>query len=279
MSDRDTPSPGRITRRRALAGGLAMGAWAVCGSVGASEPRWVAKKQIGPFVCHSVRPIDEVSRDLDALRGLENEVRRVLGLRPCRETIDVLILGGQREHARLLEERHPTAPRRRALFVKQHGRSTVYAYAQDELAIDLRHECTHALLHGDLPMVPLWLDEGLAEYFEPAPLDRPRGPSHLNALRRDLLFGRMLSVGKLEKKYELVEMRGVDYRFAWGWAHFMLHGPREASEQLWEYLGDLRRGEDPGMLSDRLASRVTPLEERFADHFRHWPKVLRAAHA
>ena len=31
---------------------------------------------------------------------------------------------------------------------------------------DLRHECTHALLHAALPYVPLWLDEGLASLYE-----------------------------------------------------------------------------------------------------------------
>ncbi|GIT30210.1 MAG: hypothetical protein Ct9H300mP1_22560 [Planctomycetaceae bacterium] len=31
---------------------------------------------------------------------------------------------------------------------------------------DLRHEFTHGVLHSSLKRVPLWLDEGLAEYFE-----------------------------------------------------------------------------------------------------------------
>ena len=33
-------------------------------------------------------------------------------------------------------------------------------------ADDLRHEMTHAYLHAVVPNVPLWLDEGLAKYFE-----------------------------------------------------------------------------------------------------------------
>ena len=36
----------------------------------------------------------------------------------------------------------------------------------DRLEEDLRHEATHALLHVAVGDLPLWLDEGLAEYFE-----------------------------------------------------------------------------------------------------------------
>ena len=42
----------------------------------------------------------------------------------------------------------------------------VYAQGGDRLADDLRHEMTHAYLHSVVPDVPLWLDEGLAKYFE-----------------------------------------------------------------------------------------------------------------
>ena len=42
----------------------------------------------------------------------------------------------------------------------------VYTYWGDRIQQDLRHELTHALLHSVLKDVPLWLDEGLAEYFE-----------------------------------------------------------------------------------------------------------------
>ena len=42
----------------------------------------------------------------------------------------------------------------------------VYTYWGNRIQQDLRHELTHAILHSVLKDVPLWLDEGLAEYFE-----------------------------------------------------------------------------------------------------------------
>ena len=49
---------------------------------------------------------------------------------------------------------------------------------------DLRHELTHALLHGVLQDVPLWLDEGLAVYFELPPANEGVNPHHLEVLCR-----------------------------------------------------------------------------------------------
>ena len=268
----------RITRRDALLGALALGVSSACGNLAeASETIWKGHKQIGPFVCRSTFPIEQAANDLQAIRGLENELRRVLATRACRETVDVLLLRNSWEHERFIKVYHPQAPKRRALYAKQGERATVYVYQHKELAIDLRHECTHALLHQDLPMVPLWLDEGIAEYFEPAPLDRPRGPSHLGALRWDLRLGRMRTLSELETKYELRELRDIDIRFSWAWTHFMLHGPQEASNQLWQFFSSLRKNEPPGLLSERLARNLGSLEDRFKAHFKEWPKVLQSA--
>ena len=73
--------------------------------------------------------------------------------------------------------RYPDLPLRRAFFVESDTRLMVYAYWGDRVAEDLRHEVAHGYLHGVVPRLPLWLDEGLAEYFEVPPgmagLNRP----------------------------------------------------------------------------------------------------------
>src|SRR5438445_5221604 len=85
--------------------------------------------------------------------------------------------------------RAPDLPKRRAFFVAQPsvGASEdllVYTYWGDRIQQDLRHELTHALLHSVLKDVPLWLDEGLAEFFEvPASTDGVNS-QHLEQLRR-----------------------------------------------------------------------------------------------
>ncbi len=268
----------QVTRRKLLGAGLAAAA-GLCGqsALAGAEPVWIDQRRLGPFVCRAAFPLgDHLLADADLAR-LELELRRVLALRPCSEQIEVLLLNDAKQHRRLVTARHPEAPYRRALFYKQDQRSVIYAYRHRELAIDLRHECTHALLHADLPMVPLWLDEGLAEYFEPRVGERAQGPSHLPRVLDDIQSGRLLRLSELERKHKLSEMTDVDYRYSWAWTHFLLHGSSVASMQLWSTLAALRRYEPPALMSERLARSLGSPEQAFVSHFQAWPGVLRAA--
>lgn len=269
---------GPLTRRQLLGAGLAgAAAWLGQGAQAGAEPTWVDQRRLGPFLCRAAFPLDDrLLADADLAR-LELELRRVLALRPCTEQIEVMLLSNAKQHRRLITARHPEAPYRRALFYKQNQRSIIYAYRHAELAIDLRHECTHGLLHADLPMVPLWLDEGLAEYFEPRAADRARGPSHLNVLLKEIQKGRLMPLSELERKHDLAEMSEIDYRYSWAWTHFLLHGSTTASMQLWSTLAALRRYEPPASMSERLARALGSPEQAFVSHFQAWPRVLRAA--
>lgn len=269
---------GPLTRRQALGAIAAGAAWCVAPRArAAAEPAWVDQRRLGPFVCRSAFPLDDaLLADADLAR-LELELRRVLALRPCQTQVEVLLLSNAQQHRRVIAERHPEAPYRRALYYQTKQRAVIYAYRHSDLAIDLRHECTHALLHSDLPMVPLWLDEGLAEYFEPRPAERARGPGHLEAVVADAARGRLVSLATLEAKHDLAEMSDVDYRYAWAWTHLLLHGPAAASMQLWAMLASLRRYEPPAAMSERLAATLGSPERALLQHFRSWPAVLRAS--
>jgi hypothetical protein len=156
------------------------------------------------------------------------------------------------------------------LFVKKSGHCQVYAYRQPELDVDLRHECTHALLHSELDIVPLWLDEGIAEYFEVAPDQRAFAHPHFGVLKWNMRMGLVRTIDDLEKNSDLSEMNGTDYRFSWAWTHFMFHGPEAAYSELLSFLGDVRRGAAPGRFSERLAKTMPDAPDRLIQHFRHW---------
>jgi len=148
----------------------------------------------------------------------------------------------------------------------------VFTYRSSELAVDMRHECTHALLHASLPMVPLWLDEGLAEYFEVPPAERAFDNPHLSAVRWSVRLGIVSNPRDLENKDSLDEMGGSEYRNAWAWTHFMLHGPPEAHDELIRFISDIQAQTPPGLLSRRLEQRLPDLERRFSAHFRNWKR-------
>lgn len=263
----------KLSRRALLA--AAVGCLATPRRASAAASAWVDQRQYGPFQVRATFPLEGWEAELQELPALELELRRVLALRPCREPIDVELLSSKRQHRDYLSRRFPGTPYRRALFVKQGGKATVFAYQDDELGVDLRHECTHALLHADLAMVPLWLDEGLAEYFERSKESRAFGNPHEKLLHWDLRFGLVESLASLESKRDLSEMNSGDYRSAWAWTHFMLHGPHAASQQLWSFLAAIRRQEPPGVLSERLEAALPGLERRLARHFQQWSKLAR----
>lgn len=266
-----------INRRQALAGAAAACFASLARPVAAREPVWLDQRRLGPFVCRSTFPLgDRLIVETD-LAQLQQGLQASLGVRECREEIEVLLLSNSAQHKQFLAERHPAAPYRRALFYKQQGRGVVYAYLHKDLPVDLRHECTHALLHADLPMVPLWLDEGIAEYFEPRPQSHGDAASRLRKVRRDLTLGRLRTLTYLERKHELSQLGEMDYRFSWAWAHFLLHGPPEVRAELQSYLASLRRMQPPGLMSQRLAAAIPNYQRQFANHFWRWQGLRQAS--
>lgn len=247
-------------------------------SLSASPPtaEWVDQRQVGPFVFQATFDLTPHEATLNELTELERELRRVLAIGPCQQPITVLILRDEAEHRACLARHFPEAPYRRALFVRQDGRATVFAYRHSELAIDLRHECTHALLHADLSMLPLWLDEGLAEYFEMPAAERALGNPHADALKWNMRLGFVRSLKSLEAKQQLEDLSARDYQFAWAWTHFLLHGPKPATEQLWAYLGSIRRSEPPGLMSARIEQALPDSDRELVRHFRRWSKLRTA---
>ena len=260
-----------LTRREllAIAGGLAVG-WLPGNSRAVAAVKWVDRQSYGPFQCAATFPIAKLDPAFRELAHLENELQRTLGLPRVKTPIDVLLFSSQGQHREFLARRYPRVPYRRALFVQTGDRGAVYAYRHAELPVDLRHECTHALLHANLAMVPLWLDEGLAEYFEMPPGHRAFQHPHLKSLRWKLRLGMVSNVESLEAARSLHDMGANEYRFAWAWAHYMLHGPEAAHHALVYFLADIYRGNPPGQLSTRLRQAVPDLETSMVQHFKHW---------
>jgi len=262
-----------ISRRRFLAVASSMLAVRFSGwscSTASAEPQWRDYRSQGPFDIRGTYSLESLVPLFQELTKLEVELQRTLGIPPASDRIEINLVESKQAHRKLLGNLYPPVPYRRALYVKRNKQGSVYAYQHSDLAIDLRHECTHALLHSNLPVVPLWLDEGLAEYFEMAEEKRAFGHPHFHKLKWDLRLGMVRTIESLEACHDLEEMGSVEYRFSWAWAHFMLHGPLAAHRTLVYYLADIRRGNPPGLLSQRLRKEIPKLDEQMILHFKHW---------
>ncbi|MBM4090959.1 MAG: hypothetical protein FJ276_16280 [Planctomycetes bacterium] len=231
---------------------------------------WADERQAGRFVLHADFPLDEHPRLAGELASLERDVTSALGVEPTRELIHLFLFRDSRSYQTYLNEYFPGAPVRRALFIKGKQLGWVFAFESPEFEVDVRHESTHALLHSCLPTVPLWLDEGLAEYFE-VPVDqRVYDNPHCSPTRWAARFGRVRPLRDLEQLRDVRELGEAEYRASWAWVHFMLHGPPEAHTVLVQYLRDIQSNMPPGTLEDRLRRAVPDVEARFLAHFRNW---------
>ncbi len=238
----------------------------LAGSLAAAE--WADEQRHGIYVFRADFPLKDIPGTVVELGELQKDIEATLGL-TCREReIHVHLFRLRWSYAQYIRRHVPDGAGRPALFVAGNDAGRVYAYRRRELDIDLRHETTHALLHNALPYVPLWLDEGLAEYFESPVNRRFDGSPHRRSLQWAIRLGWKPNLAALEARTTQAELTGEDYRDAWGWVHFMLHGPPEARAALDEFLATIPTGREPLPLSVSLRRRIPDLEQRIIEHLR-----------
>ncbi len=262
-------APGRrIIRARAAACGMLL---AMCAAQDLSGA-WVDQQSFGPFLCRAEFPLGEIQPLLAQLPQLQASLTEALGVPAVEESIEMYLFRSKGTYDHYLSRNLPKVTYRRALYIKDGGPGRVYAYRGPHFEVDLRHESTHAILHGVLPVVPLWLDEGLAIYFENPSEKRAFDSPQWDGVRWALRLGGIHRLESLEKKRRVEEMDRGDYRSSWAWVHFMLHGSPEARDELVRFVADLQSGGPVGLLSQRLRGRLGNPAELLAVHFRNWSR-------
>jgi hypothetical protein len=235
----------RLTRfsRRTWLSGLAATALAGCTAL---ERRLAVlpernSRTLDQLVIHSDWELPSQHRLLDDLRLLRSDVLQTLALPPSDEPIHIYLFETEKALDEYLAKRHPGLPSRRAFFVKSDTRLAIFAFWGDRVAEDLRHETTHGYLHSVVPNLPLWLDEGLAEYFEV-----PRSSGGLNVPHAQQLLTLLMTRGwrpgipRLESLTTLDRMTQEDYAESWAWVRWMLDTDPELRQLLQNYLTSLR---------------------------------------
>jgi hypothetical protein len=241
----------------------------LAGLADSARANWADEQEFGVFSFHSEFPLRDVAEMVQELGELQKDIESTLDLKCSERTIHIYLFRSSFGYSRQVKQHVGGASGRRALFVAGNDAGRVFAYRHRELATDLRHETTHALLHNALPYVPLWLDEGLAEYFEVPMAQRVDHHPHRRELKSAILFsGWRPNLAELESQRTLADMTPRDYRDAWGWVHFMLHGPPEARAALEEFLATIPTGREPTRLSISLQRRLPDLDRRVLQHLR-----------
>ncbi|MGD9633753.1 MAG: DUF1570 domain-containing protein [Pirellulales bacterium] len=216
------------------------------------------------FDCDFKLPPD--SGLVDQLQAERDVIYTTLALPPSDEPIYVHLFRNEEDYQEHLQHKFPMVPNRRAFFVEVDSSLHVYAHSSDRWAEDLRHEVAHGYLHASVPAIPLWIDEGLAEYFEVPSTQQGLNHPHLMLLA-DLIEhnGWKPDLKQLESLNSAGEMQQVHYAEAWAWVYFLLNTTPERRELLTNYLVELREKGRAAPLSGRLFKPQQDLEREFMD--------------
>ncbi len=206
-------------------------------------------------------------RLMGELTALRSDLSTRLNLPLSDEPIHVYLFETSEQFRQFMQRNYPSFPSRRAFFVETDTRLAVYAFWGDRIAEDLRHETAHGYLHAIVPNLPLWLDEGLAEYFEVS-----RGHDGVNAPHIEELMLRFNQGGwrpdlaRLERLESVADMTQFDYAESWAWVHFMMHTTKERRDVLFRYLTQLRERVPPTPISVTIRGTGERVQESLVEH-------------
>ena len=261
-----------LSRRAWLAGlGVSLGLGRKLVSANeTSTNRWPYEVSAGMFRIHADFEISQSSNVVQELNKLVSDVGGLLSTPQPTNTMHMVLFGRPEEYRRYLDHYFPKLPERRALFIRQRGTAMLFAHRHPDMATDLRHESVHALMNDAKYSLPLWLDEGLAEYFEVPKEQRWSGHAHLAEIKQ-LIAKAPPDLEALEKLEAVDTMTSEHYRDAWGWVHFLMHR-RQTTRQLLVDQIDTRRRAQPVLPVSRIVELQLPKwRDEITEHFQAVP--------
>jgi hypothetical protein len=222
------------------------------------------------LVVYSDEPLPRHHRLLEEVSLQREELLDRLALPRSDEPIYVYLFSSPERFSAFMALYYPNFPPRRAFFVESDTRLVVYAQWGDRTAEDLRHEVTHGYLHSVVPGIPLWLDEGLAEYCETGRGESGFHRAHHELLMKQLAGGWRPDLARLESLADGLQMSQLDYAECWAWAHFLLNTSLDRREVVAGYVRQIKRTGQVPPFSPHLRRLTAPMaaEEMLVGHLR-----------
>lgn len=268
------PLPSR--RQCGLGTAFAVGvvaAWSCLWLAPAAAQRWVVTEHRDRIQLFSEAPVNANSI-YSQLTSLKSELQYVVDLSAATQPVEVIIFKSHANYQNYLRSSLPEALKRRAIFYRRDNTFQIYTWNNRELVKDLRHEYTHALLHQVLPFIPLWIDEGMAEYFEDQRGTRLKS-SRFASVKWKARTGWKPSLVSLERIGNASQMTQQNYQDSWAWVAFLLNESQTSSGWFRQYLKAISAGEAPGAFSDYLAQRAPSVANGVGSYFRRIRVSLR----
>ena len=236
-------------------------------SGGAEPAQWPVELSIGQFKIHCDFELASSRALTDELEKLSADVEQLLRLSSERKTVHIVLFETPEAYTRYMRNYFPKLPERRALYIQDRGPGMLFTHLHDEVRTDLRHEVTHALLNEHSTPLPLWLDEGLAEYFEVEERLRFGGNPYLSEVAERTKSGYIPSLHQLESVDKLAHFGDAHYRDSWSWIHFLLHRSAATRELLVGYLQRCRSGQPQLEFSRQLSGLMPQADAEYQQHY------------
>ncbi len=218
---------------------------------------------------HADFPVPRRHRLVEELILRRNDLEQAVGLPLGDEPVHVYLYSDHEAFEERLRAIQPALAGRRAVFEESDTELRVLACWGDRIAEDLRHEVTHGFLHGCVPNIPLWLDEGLAEHFE-----TPRGTNEIHRTHVELLARTFRerawtpSLDRLESIRQPADLKQLDYAEAWLWVHFLLRHSAGSRELLSTCLRQLQAEGRCQPVSVAFSERLPDADLLLLEHLR-----------
>ncbi|MDD3589241.1 MAG: hypothetical protein PHO46_03065 [Thermoguttaceae bacterium] len=254
------------------------------------SPRFASRL---PYSVALGRVVIESNFPLESAQGLEAEIVQLqndlvgfLGVPEAQEKISLCLFNDMESYRAFIAETFRGAPTDRpALYVKDSGPGVLMVPRNDRMLLNIRHEMTHAYLNAALRNVPIWIDEGLAKYFEIPPGERGFRNPYLTDAEQGVsgLFGAPPSLPRLERLTRVDQMKTREYRESWSWVHYMIHYSPRTQRLLAGYLRSLSPEAQKGVTMQEAFKRQKKLpltrmleehqpnyKKEYVEHFKNW---------
>ena len=190
----------------------------------------------------------------------------------------------------VFKNRHSFGPYRDAIFGKEKAPVSgafvsvaagnfiaVDAAAEGGVARVVYHELTHHFMRNTVPGLPLWLDEGLAEYYSTFSVrgDEVRVgyliPDHVVALRRReplIPLARFFALDQQSPELTDARRQTRFYAQAWALVHYFLSGGEARRARLEAFLAAIRAGRSAAEATAILGSDHAAIEQEVRSYVR-----------
>lgn len=187
----------------------------------------------------------DVARDLLRMREAVGKITRLKVRSPV--PIKVFLFANERTFAPYRDSMFQRVPQNiTGVFLGSEDANFILLRGDSPGGIDrlVYHELTHYFVNNTVPNVPLWLGEGIAEYYstfrssgEEVHIGRPV-PEHVNWLRREQLIPLrdLFSMDRHSPDYNEGARAGVFYAQSWALLHYLMLGDGERRAQLSKFL-------------------------------------------